>query len=152
MTEAFEVARSVADMLSDTAQDRVEREITFARSLIAGLMPDETQAVRDAVSAALVRECVQRRERDGSQGWTNRETWRVMLWIGNEQASYELARMLVRNEREHVGADKLERYVREAMDSVEANTNTVAIWSKELASDALCRVNWPECVRSLLEP
>ena len=34
---------------------------------------------------------------DGFQGWTNRETWNVQLWITNQEPLYKLVRILLGN-------------------------------------------------------
>jgi hypothetical protein len=49
---------------------------------------------------------------DSYQGWANRETWCVALWLDNEQTPHEACRMLAQEAADaYEAADRIERYV-----------------------------------------
>lgn len=75
-------------------------------------------------------------------GWTNRETWVVNLWLTNEPRSNDALLEIVTTETETVSdrADMLKDFVEEAFD----------LPTEGLAAD-LCgigRVNWHEIIRA----
>lgn len=107
-------------------------------------------------------------------GWTNRETWAVALWINNDQGAqesvFELVRELVdRHQREQDDRAEAGRYdepisptfvgeqVREWLDDTldmlldgdSAARETYKNWRDDLGS--LWRVDWHEIGRSFLE-
>lgn len=80
-------------------------------------------------------------------GWTNRETWLVNLWLtSNDSATYDDARAVVSIEGEmiHESAQSLEDYVDEIIGEQSG-------FHADLINAALARVNWREIVESLSE-
>jgi hypothetical protein len=89
------------------------------------------------------------------QGWTNRETWALMLHINNDQGLYEMFRQIVRDY-----PDDQERAVRgqveELLNPAEyremygtAQPEGIEMMAHEVGS--LWRVNWSEVVEALTE-
>lgn len=73
-------------------------------------------------------------------GWSNRETWVVNLWLTNEECYYHELRSIVKNfDTTDEQAEELEQYVRFIVDTVDR----VGIMS-DLLSTSLGRVNWYE--------
>lgn len=94
-------------------------------------------------------------------GWTNKPTWLVKLWIDNDQGSQEhwlfLAREAVLKTRGY-GKNAaqqaqygLARVLREAFEDEAADLNGVAGFFSDLMSWALAMVNWDEVANSLIE-
>lgn len=90
------------------------------------------------------------------QGWKNRETWAMALWLDNDQGLYEESRQIVRvavEERNMLydGADKLKDWVEElAADACECEGGKR---SEELCNmfqdiGSLWRVDWEEVAES----
>lgn len=82
-------------------------------------------------------------------GWTNRETWCVNLWLSNDPDTYADATMEARELRA-VGAhhDKMRDWVEEAViwpETVPADLAT------DLLMGALSRVDWRAIVEALAE-
>lgn len=78
-------------------------------------------------------------------GWTNRETWMVNLWLTNEEYSYELLQRIIK------AFDSVNEQVRE-LESLVRNDAACrggesTMWS-DLLGVGLCRVNWCEIVES----
>jgi hypothetical protein len=96
------------------------------------------------------------------QGWTNNETWRVALWLGNEEGSYNWCREVARECWGEVEAEK-------PFTRAEKATFAMAEWLKEefeegnplkekgatVYSDllwaALSEVNWHEIAGHYIE-
>jgi hypothetical protein len=81
-------------------------------------------------------------------GWTNRETWLVNLWLTNEQHSYEALQRIIQTfgtVREQ--AQELENIVRE---DATCRGGESSMWS-DLLDVRLGRVNWCEIVENNLE-
>lgn len=91
-------------------------------------------------------------------GWTNRETWALMLYINNDQGLYESALELVQRhaaEGDDVSGE-LSMWVTELLNPDEyqslygeRQTEGLARMAFEIGS--LWRINWTEVVASLLE-
>ena len=81
-------------------------------------------------------------------GWTNRETWLVSLWLNNDRDSYELLNNVLglstSNARK---AEKLQNLIEDQMYDLELEAS---LWS-DLLSTALAKVNWLEVIESNLE-
>jgi hypothetical protein len=66
------------------------------------------------------------------QGWTNRATWLVHLWLSSTEDWYHAV-------REMKSPEQIEDFVRELMDN-----EAPAGLSSDLVSVALAEVNWKE--------
>lgn len=78
-------------------------------------------------------------------GWTNRETWLVSLWLNNDQGSYELlSEALELNESNFVKAEWLETQLKDAMYDLPIDAS---LWT-DLLGTALTRVNWVEVMEN----
>lgn len=76
-------------------------------------------------------------------GWTNRETWLVNLWLTNDEATYASAREAV--SREGVNLYRSGQALHDIVDElVGEQTGFVA----DLINAALARVNWREIAES----
>ena len=81
-------------------------------------------------------------------GWTNRETWLVSLWLNNDQDSYELLNnVLGLSTSSTRKAEKLQDLVEDQMYDLELKAS---LWS-DLLSTALAKVDWLEVIESNLE-
>ncbi len=76
-------------------------------------------------------------------GWTNRETWTMNLWLTNDTAYYDLLEDIVhRPGTNEARAVSLERLLRDMMeDEVQAS----GMWSDALLM-VLTSINWVEIV------
>ncbi len=82
------------------------------------------------------------------EGWTNRETWYVSLWLNNEEPLYDAAREIAaRGERSFDAAETLRQYVEELVLGDEPPANLAT----DLLTYALARVNYREIVESFRE-
>jgi len=85
---------------------------------------------------------------EGYQGWTNRETWTVNLWLMNDESNYALLCDVLKQKADDQEAADLLR------DLIEDDTNDL-LKAKEIASSmasdllthALAEVNWLEIVQ-----
>ena len=72
-------------------------------------------------------------------GFVNRETWLISLWLNNDQASYELLGGVLRlSTTGFKKAEKLEALVSNQMYDLELEAS---LWS-DLLSTALAKVDW----------
>jgi len=99
------------------------------------------------------------------QGWTNYETWCVVLWIDNEQPSYEYWRAMARrHKREAPTSEGVRSRIWTAEQAARLNladqlrgevTDCAPISEATLYTDlltaALEEVNWREIAENLLE-
>jgi len=84
-------------------------------------------------------------EHAGYNGWTNRETWLVNLWLTNEVHSYEVLQRIIRTfQTVNEQAQELENVVR---DNAAYRGGESSMWS-DLLGVGLGRVNWCEIVES----
>lgn len=80
-------------------------------------------------------------------GWTNRETWLVNLWLTNEQGLYEEARAACNRDGEMLqeAAQSLEDFVDDLLsDQHDGRSGFLT----DLINAALARVNWAEIAES----
>jgi hypothetical protein len=89
---------------------------------------------------------------DEYQGWTNRETWNVKLWIDNERPLYEATRALADCARNNnSGAWKLGEAIRVFMEAQDVVADMDASFVSDLIGYALqARVNWTEIAESIM--
>ena len=84
-------------------------------------------------------------------GWTNRETWAVALWLNNDEGMYSEARDLVGNAPDNMReqAEAIENLVDEYLDA------DVMPWEgqKSMRDDigSLWRVDWYEVAASFID-
>ena len=75
-------------------------------------------------------------------GWCNRETWVVNLWLTNDECYYEELQAIIKNFDSEEQAEELEQYIHWIIDVDEASMTT------DLLSTSLGRVDWHEIARS----
>ena len=90
-------------------------------------------------------------------GWSNRETWLVALWINNDQGWQEMVHETIRDAwmAGHISADqswKAGEMIRENVEMIreESETATGASLFSDLLGTALARVDWDELGASFL--
>ena len=77
-------------------------------------------------------------------GWSNRETWMVNLWMSNEELYYYMFRDILRDyDSTFEQAEKLESYVRYMAESA-----AVDGLAGDMLNTALGRVDWLSIVES----
>jgi hypothetical protein len=78
-------------------------------------------------------------------GFSNRETWLISLWLNNDQGNYELLSSVLRlNTTGFRKAEKLEALVSNQMYDLELEAS---LWC-DLLGTALTRVDWREVIKS----
>lgn len=78
-------------------------------------------------------------------GWSNRETWVVNLWLSSEQYSYDMLQHIVKAfDTLSEQAEELEHCVRQDDNALRGDAS---MWS-DLLSTSLGRVNWYEIVQN----
>lgn len=98
-------------------------------------------------------------------GWTNRETWLVKLWIDNEQGeqdywqeiaaeTYEQAKSSDCWTKEEAARFALSERLKDNYDEakndlLESAKLSASVWS-DLLGTALCSVNWDEIAESMI--
>ena len=75
-------------------------------------------------------------------GWCNRETWVVNLWLTNDECYYEELQAIIKNFDSDEQAEELEQYVHWIIDTDKSSMTT------DLLSTSLGRVNWHEIARA----
>jgi len=76
-------------------------------------------------------------------GWSNRETWLVSLWLNNDRFNYELlADAYKQNSGDFEQAEWLEQQLRYQLDDEVGSAN---LWS-DLLSTAFGRISWVEVI------
>lgn len=80
-------------------------------------------------------------------GWKNRETWAVALWLTNDEVAYHNAMELVQGKSpEQAAADLRDRLQEEASRRIPE----ASLWA-DLIQGALSEVDWLEVAKALLE-
>lgn len=86
-------------------------------------------------------------------GWTNRETWAVRLWIDNERESHfhwrDVTRAVLKQEPPDMACGTLARKLDEAFE--EATPQLKQGLFADLLTTALGRVDWHEIAQSMLD-
>ena len=78
-------------------------------------------------------------------GWSNRETWLVNLWLNNEEDNYRIILQAKNYFKSDLKRAKwIEQQLSEQLDD---RINQVSLWS-DLLNTAFYRVNWLEIVRN----
>ena len=75
-------------------------------------------------------------------GWTNRETWLVNVWLNNDEISYKYMRSILRGGDSLQQAKEINQYLDELLED-----GSITLW-KDLMREVLCKVNWQEIVSS----
>ncbi|USN96039.1 MAG: hypothetical protein H6797_03085 [Candidatus Nomurabacteria bacterium] len=75
-------------------------------------------------------------------GWCNRETWVVNLWLTGDECYYQELCSIVKNFDSDEQAEELEQYARWIVDIDESSLTS------DLLSASLGRVNWHEIVEA----
>ena len=76
-------------------------------------------------------------------GWTNRETWLVSLWLNNDQASYQA--LLQAYQQEDSKYTKAEWLQSELTLQLDDESSEASLWS-DLLSTSFSRINWVEVI------
>lgn len=86
---------------------------------------------------------------DEYQGWTNRETWVINLWLTNEEGTYHDARLCVAAAKgdARLAGEQLEALVTDMVD--EATIQPAML--RDVVNAAMVRVNWIEIASSIVE-
>jgi hypothetical protein len=80
---------------------------------------------------------------DYFEGWKNRETLLVSLWLNNDEGMYALLCEAFRQETQLFDrADWLEKRMRERLED---KTSTPSLWS-DMLSTSFAHVNWAEII------
>ena len=81
-------------------------------------------------------------------GWSNRETWIVNLWLTNDMVSYDYLQQLYRKRSETwEKAEELEVYYQDQLDELLVPPS---IWI-DILRTAMDRVDWYQVIESNLE-
>jgi hypothetical protein len=78
-------------------------------------------------------------------GWTNRETWLVSLWLNNDEASYQLLLEAISlNKTNFKKSEWLKSKLEDEMYDLPLEAG---LWT-DLLSTALAKVNWLEVIEN----
>ena len=81
-------------------------------------------------------------------GWVNRETWLISLWLNNDEYNYQLlSEILELNVSSSIKAERLQELVEDQMYDLELGANIFS----DLLSTSLSKVDWLEVIESNLE-
>lgn len=76
----------------------------------------------------------------GYNGWTNRETWAMNLWLTNDLGYRDVIACVVKDNGDKYQAEELETWMRNDFDYLEGS-----LW-RDLVGVSLGRVNWQEII------
>jgi hypothetical protein len=97
---------------------------------------------------------------DTYQGWANRETWALMLWINNDQGLYESFRSILLEDYsdypDYIPRDTVQNhaaayFTRSGYEDAFGDTWPDALADIAAEIGSLWRVDWSEVAASLLE-
>jgi len=90
-------------------------------------------------------------DEQGHNGWTNKQTWCINLWLDNERGTYDAANEIVNQEQSvHDASDALEQYVNELAEVVRPGIFEGASFVSDMFRSALAAVDWRELVENRL--
>lgn len=75
-------------------------------------------------------------------GWSNRETWVVNLWLTNNERYYDTLQSIIKLNEADEQAAELERWLHDDLDWLDMGAS---MWG-DLLSASLGRVNWYEII------
>lgn len=75
-------------------------------------------------------------------GWSNRETWVMNLWITNDMSYYDTLQSTIKSYDEDEQAAQLEAFMREDLDWLDM---PASLW-RDLLGTSLGRVDWQEII------
>ena len=75
-------------------------------------------------------------------GWKNRETWLVNVWLNNDEISYNYFRTVLSKDDPTLRAKNISEYFDELLED-----ESITLW-KDLMREVLSKVNWQEIVSS----
>lgn len=85
---------------------------------------------------------------EGYQGWTNRETWTVNLWLMNDESNYALlCDVLKQKADDQEAADLLRDLIADDTNDLLAAKEINATLAGDLLTHALAQVNWLEIIQ-----
>ena len=89
----------------------------------------------------------------GYNGWTNYETWLVMLWIDNGDRDYfdDMTRNVLDDTERDNANYPLSRMLEEHFENEAADGSMSAGLFSDMLNASLSRVNWAEIADSLLD-
>lgn len=71
-------------------------------------------------------------------GWRNRETWLVNVWLSNDEISYNYFRSILKQGDSRSSAKDISGYFEELLED-----SSISLWS-DLLREALSKVDWLE--------
>ena len=84
----------------------------------------------------------------GYNGWTNRETWLVNLWLGNDMSSYDFLQQIC---KKRCGTwEKAEELEAHFQDELEEMFDVPSFWS-DILGTSLDRVDWYRVIEANIE-
>ncbi len=84
----------------------------------------------------------------GYNGWTNRETWLVNLWLSNDMESYDFLQDIRKKDCE--AWEKVEELEAHFQDQLEDMYEVPSFWS-DILGTALDRVDWYRVIEANME-
>lgn len=85
-------------------------------------------------------------DKNGYNGWSNRETWCVSLWLANDEKTYYAVRELATEAKDSYAAAQA---IREYVEEFHPLAHEANLFS-DLLSAALASIDWLEVAESIL--